>query len=424
MSQIAVIGTGYVGLTTAACMASLGHDVVGIDIVADKVERLSRAETSILEPGLQNLVRDGIRTGRLCFDTDATRVSEVEFVFLCVQTPQSEDGRADLTHIRSAAASVAEHLRPDAIVINKSTVPVGSTKVVELELRRPDVKVVSNPEFLREGHAVQDYFHPDRIVIGCADQAAAVRVATLYIDIAAPLIVMDPASAETLKYAANAFLATKISFINSIAAICESVGADIGDVILGLGYDKRIGQEFLKPGPGWGGSCLPKDTRALESMARDAGHDFRLLHEVIAVNAEQMDRVVRKITDACGGSAHGASIGIWGLTFKAGTDDLRESPSLAVIRRLVDAGAKVRAHDPTVDDGLTIDGVEIVGDALAAADGATAIVLLTEWDEYRWIDPVDVAARMSRPAVVDTRNLLDRAAYVRAGFAYQGIGRS
>jgi UDPglucose 6-dehydrogenase len=287
------------------------------------------------------------------------------------------------------------------------------------------VRVVSNPEFLREGSAVQDFLRPDRIVIGCDDQSAALQVAALYDKISAPLIVTDPASAETIKYAANAFLATKLSFINAVATICEGVGADVNDVVLGMGSDKRIGQDFLRPGPGWGGSCFGKDTRALLRIAHEAGYQFDLLDGVIAVNEQQFDRVADKIRIAAGGDLAGATIAVWGLTFKARTDDLRESPSLAIIERLLAQGATVQAYDSTVDapkPGLP-DGIVIADDAYAACRSADVLAVLTEWDEFRWVDLAQVKAEMRGQAVVDARNVLERNEWHRAGFEYQGIGR-
>lgn len=423
MSRIAVIGTGYVGLTTGACFAHVGHEVICADIDADKVARLQRGEIPILEAGLDNLVREGIDGGRLSFVLGAARAAaDCEFAYLCVPTPQGVDGSADLSYIEAAAREIGPVLPSEAIVVNKSTVPVGSTRVVERALGRSDVAVVSNPEFLREGSAIHDFLHPDRIVIGAEDQAAAVRVSSLYLGITAPIIVTDPASAETIKYAANAFLATKISFINAVAAVCEAVGADIKDVALGMGYDSRIGHEFLRPGPGFGGSCFPKDSRAMMHIAEDAGYDFGLLRGVITVNAEQFERVTEKIVDLAGGSVDGKRIGAWGLTFKARTDDLRDSPSLEVLRRLVDRGALVRGCDPSMPG--PIEGIEVVDDPYAAAEGAEVLAVLTEWDEFRWLDIDKVAGSMAARKVVDARNLLDRAAFVRRGFEYRGIGRS
>jgi UDPglucose 6-dehydrogenase len=423
MSKIAVIGTGYVGLTTGACFAHIGHEVICADIDVEKVERLRRGEIPILEAGLDNLVREGLQDGRLTFVVGAANaVAECEFAYLCVPTPQGADGSADLSYIEDAAREIGPVLPSEAIVVNKSTVPVGSTRVVERALGRSDVAVVSNPEFLREGSAIHDFLHPDRIVIGAEDQSAAVRVQALYLGITAPVIVTDPASAETIKYAANAFLATKISFINAVAAVCEAVGADIKDVALGMGYDTRIGHEFLKPGPGWGGSCFPKDTRAMIRIAEDAGYDFNLLQGVVTVNDEQLHRVAEKIVALAGGSVDGKRIGVWGLTFKARTDDLRESPSLAVITHLVGQGAIVRAFDPSGPGD--IDGIEVVDDPYAAVEGAEVLAVLTEWDEFRWLDIDKVSDAMAAKNVVDARNLLDRAALIRRGFEYSGIGRS
>ena len=422
MSRIAVIGTGYVGLTTGACFAHIGHEVICADIDTDKVARLQRGEIPILEAGLDNLVKEGLEDGRLQFVVGAAAaVENCEFAYLCVPTPQGDDGSADLSYIEAAAREIGPLLPSEAIVINKSTVPVGSTRVVERALGRDDIAVVSNPEFLREGSAIHDFLNPDRIVIGAEDQAAAVKVSSLYIGITAPVIVTDPASAETIKYAANAFLATKISFINAVAAVCEAVGADIKDVALGMGYDSRIGHEFLKPGPGWGGSCFPKDTRAMVHIAETAGYDFHLLRGVVEVNDEQLRRVTAKIVHAAGGSVEGKRIAVWGLTFKARTDDLRESPSLSIISQLLALGAIVRGYDPSGPG--PIEGVEVVDDPFAAVEGAAVLAVLTEWDEFRWLDIDKVASLVAAKEVVDARNLLDRTAFIRRGFNYYGIGR-
>jgi UDPglucose 6-dehydrogenase len=286
------------------------------------------------------------------------------------------------------------------------------------------VFVVSNPEFLREGSAVTDFLHPDRVIIGSDDQSAAIRVAALYLDVPAPLMVTDPASAETIKYASNAFLATKLSFVNAIAAVCEAVGADVNDVVLGMGYDKRIGHEFLKPGPGWGGSCFPKDSRALLYLAKEAGYHFDLLEGVISVNHEQFERVVEKIRRMVG-TLEGSTVAVWGLTFKANTDDLRESPSLEIVGRLLDAGAVVRGYDPTVRGPLDqLPGLQVCDDPYAACDGADVLAVLTEWDEFKWLDLDKVGEQLRHRQVVDGRNLLDRSALARRGFRYEGIGRT
>jgi UDPglucose 6-dehydrogenase len=429
-SRITVIGSGYVGLTTGACFSHLGHHVTCTDIDPARVELLNRGEVPILEAGLDNFIREGLTGGRLHFVVgSAEAAAESEFVYLCVPTPQGSDGSADLTHIEAAASEVGPALESEAIVVNKSTVPVGSTRVVERALGRSDVFVVSNPEFLREGSAVHDFLNPDRIVIGADDQAAAVRVASLYLGIPAPLIVTDPASAELIKYASNAFLAAKVSFVNAVAAVCEAVGADMNDVVLGMGSDKRIGHEFLRPGPGWGGSCFPKDSRALIRIAEDAGYSFDLLEGVVEVNDEQFDRVVRKAIELSGGSVEGVQLAVWGLTFKARTDDLRESPSLSIVRRLLANGAKIRAFDPSIAPPIephkqsVLDGIEIVSDPYAACEGAKVLLLLTEWDEFKWLDFDKVAESLASRNVVDGRNLLDRESLRRRGFVYQGIGR-
>ncbi|MEY2415874.1 MAG: UDPglucose 6-dehydrogenase [Ilumatobacteraceae bacterium] len=426
MTKIAVIGTGYVGLTTGACFAHMGHRVVCADIDPVKIESLRRGVIPIVELGLQALVEEGMAEGRLSFVLGAAAAArDCEIAFLCVPTPQGDDGSADLSYIEAAAREIGPVLPYEAVVVNKSTVPVGSTKAVERVMNRPDIRVVSNPEFLREGSAVQDFLKPDRVVVGCDDQAAALKVSALYDGISAPVIITDPASAETIKYAANAFLATKLSFINAIAAICEGVGADVNDVVVGIGSDKRIGQEFLRPGPGWGGSCFPKDSRALLKIARDAGYHFDLLDGVITINEEQFQRVTDKIRIAAGGDLSNATVAVWGLTFKARTDDLRDSPSLAIIKRLVAAGATVQAYDPTVagpKPGLPTD-ITIAETAYIACKGADVLAVLTEWDEFRWLDVDQVAGAMAGRAIVDARNLLDKNDWRRASFDYQGIGR-
>ena len=426
MSKIAVIGTGYVGLTTGACLAHLGHTVVCADIDESKVSELRAGRIPIVELGLEQLVVEGLANGRLSFVVGgATAVTDCDIAFLCVPTPQGDDGSADLSYVQRAAEQIAPHLPHEAIVVNKSTVPVGSTKVVERALKRPDVRVVSNPEFLREGSAVQDFLKPDRVVVGADDQAAALKVASLYDGLTTRVIITDPASAETIKYAANAFLATKLSFINAIAAICEGVGADIDDVVVGMGSDKRIGESFLRPGPGWGGSCFPKDSRALIKIAEEAGYDFQLLDGVIAVNDQQFDRVANKVRTAVGGELSGKRVAVWGLAFKAGTDDLRDSPAVAIAERLLASGARLTVFDPTVDRPRTgvHAGVTIASDPIDCCRDADVLVVLTEWDQFKWIDPTAVTVVTTSRVVVDARNLLDRTQWQKAGFVHQGIGR-
>jgi UDPglucose 6-dehydrogenase len=425
MALIAVIGTGYVGLSSGACFAHLGHRVFCVDVLQEKIDNLNNGILPIVETGLEELVAEGVASGLLSFSTDvASSVKNADVIFLCVPTPEGADGSADLSYIQMAARTLAPLIRSGAIVVNKSTVPVGSTKVVERELKRSDIAVVSNPEFLREGSAIQDFLHPDRVVVGSDNLEAAIAVGALYEKVGAPVLVTDPASAETIKYAANAFLATKISYINAVAAICEGVGADINDVVLGLGYDKRIGHEFLRPGPGWGGSCFPKDTKAMVKIAEDAGYDFGLLKGVITVNDQQYGRIVEKIRIAAGGSLEGKVIAAWGLTFKALTDDLRDSPAIEIVSRLIAAGAEVAVFDPTVivaPKGL--EKLKVMSSPIAACNGADVIAVLTEWDHFRHVSPNDVAGIVGAKKIVDARNLLDRSEWLRAGFEYQGVGR-
>jgi len=423
MSRIAVIGTGYVGLTTGACFAHIGHDVICADIDAAKIAKLNAGEIPILEPGLDELVAEGVAAGRLSFVLGAVEAAtDCEFAYLCVPTPQSDDGAADLSYIEAAAREIGPVLPSGAVVVNKSTVPVGSTHVVERALKRDDIPVVSNPEFLREGSAVKDFLNPDRVVIGTEDREAAVRVASLFLGLTAPVIVTDPASAETIKYAANSFLATKLSFVNAMAAVCEAVGADIHDVVLGIGTDNRIGPDFLAPGPGWGGSCFPKDTRALVHIAESAGYDFGLLKGVIAANSGQFDLVVKKAESMVGGSLEGTRIGALGLTFKANTDDLRSSPAIEVIERLQAKGAEVLAFDPAIH--RQVNDIKLSDSAYAAATDADLIVVLTEWDEFKWLDFDKIADLMRTPRLFDTRNIIDAAIMDKHGFEFRALGRS
>ena len=422
-ARVAVVGAGYVGLTTAACLAHLGHDVTCADVDAAKVASLSDGLIPIHEEGLAELVREGIGAERLRFVVGAAKaVAGAGFVFLCVPTPQGPDGAADMSYVEAVAVEIGPLLEHDAIVVNKSTVPVGSTRVVERALGRPGVAVVSNPEFLREGSAVSDFLHPDRIVIGADEQSAAISLVELFGSIRSPVVVTDPPTAETIKYASNAFLATKVSFANAIANVCEAVGANVREVVLGMGYDRRIGSEFLRPGPGWGGSCFPKDSAALVRIAEDAGYDFGLLKGVIAVNEEQRSRVVAKAVRMAGGSVKDKVVALWGLTFKARTDDLRDSPALDIAGRLAARGARVRAYDPTVGRPLEDLDLEVCTDPYAACENAHVLVLATERDELRWLDFAKVGELMAARAVVDARNLLEPAMLRRLGFAYEGIG--
>lgn len=425
MAKIAVIGTGYVGLTTGACLAYLGHNVVCADIDESKIERLNRGEIPIVEEGLDRVVNEGLRSGNLSFVTDAAQASEgAEFHYLCVPTPSRPDGSADTSYLEAAIETIGPVLQADCIVVNKSTVPVGSASVVSDALQRPDIAVVSNPEFLREGSAVHDFLNPDRVVVGADDENAAARVAALYSRLNAPVMITDPVSAETIKYASNAFLASKLSFINAIANLCEAVGADVGDVVAGMGYDSRIGRDYLSPGPGWGGSCFPKDTEALTLIAEAAGYDFKFLKEVILANQEQYERTAQKVIDAAGQS--NGHVAVLGMTFKAGTDDLRNSPAIEVIERLVAAGLSVHAYDPTSPEPARLGElgtkVRICPDPYGAAQGASVLVVLTEWDEFKWLDFDKISEIMSGKKIVDGRNHLDPVMIKRRGFDYQGVG--
>ncbi len=432
--RIGVVGTGYVGLTTGACFAHMGHTVVCGDIDQRKVDLLNDGHIPIVEEGLEQVVNDARANGRLSFVLGSqAAATDADIVFLCVPTPQGEDGSADLSYIEQAAAEIAPILKPGAVVVNKSTVPVGSTIAVEKVLQRSDVSVVSNPEFLREGTAVDDFLNPDRVVVGAANRAAAEKVAELYDGIDTPVIITDPASAETIKYAANGFLAMKISFVNAVAAMCEHVGADVAAVVEGIGSDTRIGGRFLNPGPGWGGSCFPKDSRALVKIAEDHGYDFSMMRGVISVNDEQRRRMIDKIAKAVGrhqSDLSGVTVGVWGLTFKAGTDDLRESPSMAIIDQLATVGAKVKAYDPTTSGELSphqtsrLEGIDLVTDLMDVTDGVDVLCVLTEWPEFAALDLDAVAERVGRGVtVVDTRNLLDPDTVKNAGLRYDGVGR-
>jgi len=431
MSAIAVVGGGYVGLTTAACFARLGHDVVCGEVDREKVARLSKGEVPVLEEGLPALVAEGLAARRLTFVVGATTaVRSAEFVFLCVQTPPDDHGAADLSILENAVREIAPVLRPGSVIINKSTVPVGTAALVERLLGEAGVPtgsvgVASNPEFLREGTAVRDFLEPNRVVIGCQDTGVAVRVSELYRSLRAPILVTDAASAELIKYASNAFLATKVSFINEVANLCEAVSADVREVALGIGYDPRIGFEFLHPGPGFGGSCLPKDVAALLHTSGEAGYEFRMLAAVAEVNALQHGRIVDKIRAAVPAGLSGTRVALWGLTFKANTDDLRDSPALGVASTLLAEGAEISAYDPVSGERATdwVPALDVAADPYEACAGADVVVVLTEWDEFRWLDFDRVGELMRARRIVDARNLLDPAAMRKRGFAYEGLGR-
>lgn len=428
--KVSVIGVGYVGLVTGTCLAKMGHRVLCLDVDQDKIKRLNEGCLPIYEPGLEELVKDCRDAQAVEFITDINdAVRRSDIIFICVGTPADEDGAADLRYVKEVAASIGKAIDRYKIIVNKSTVPVGSTvmvkRIIEENLEVPrEFDVVSNPEFLREGSAIEDFFNPDRIVIGTDSQKAIGMMTELYQPIKAPLVITDPGSAELIKYASNAFLATKVSFINAIANICDAVGADIKEVALGMGYDKRIGFDFLKAGPGWGGSCFPKDTRALIKIAEDNGYDFELLKGVVKVNEDQRRRILMKLT-ALSGPLSGKKIAALGLSFKPNTDDIRESPAIDIVRELNAAGAQVRAYDPIAANNAAevLSGVDFADDPYLAAEGADAIIILTEWDEFRWLDWSRIKAGLATPAILDTRNCMDPQTMRQLGFNYQGIGR-
>ncbi len=425
MAQLAIIGTGYVGLASGACLSSLGHHVVCLDIDVAKIELLRNGQIPIVEDGLAELVTTGLSGQTLTFTTDmAEAISSADVVFLCLPTPQDDDGSADLSYVEKAVEDIRVILKKGAIVVNKSTVPVGTADRVKRILNRDDVCVVSNPEFLRQGTAVNDFLHPSRVVIGGDDESAVNTVADLYAGVNAPVLRMRTASAEALKYAANAFLATKLTFINAMADICEAVGADIFDVATGIGMDPRIGSDMLRAGPGWGGSCFPKDTRALVSIAADGGYDFALLRGVIETNDQHYARIADKVIAECNGSVQGVTVAAWGLTFKAHTDDLRDSPAIKILTMLNNLGARIVAYDPTSKAPYSqYPWITVVDSPLTACDGASVLAVLTEWPEFSEIDPSAITTRLLHPRVVDSRNVLNREKFVGAGFSYRGVGR-
>ena len=435
MANIAVIGTNYVGLVTAACFAELGNQVVGIDIDPDKVERLSRGQLPIYEPGLEEIVVQNINAGRLHFTLDYDEgLKSAQFAFVCVGTPSGIEGEADLSPVRSAAHSLGKQTPSgrSLIVVNKSTMPVGTGDWMAPALEKATngsgahFRVVSNPEFLREGSAVDDFRHPDRVVLGGTDADAIDRVASLYRDLQPepPIIKTDIFSAEMIKYASNAFLATKISFINEIATICERLGADVKEVSRGMGLDRRISPEFLEAGVGYGGSCFPKDVKALAHMASMAGAHPQLLRAVMEINRDMRRLVLQKIRGALG-TLEDRTIGVLGLAFKPNTDDMRESPAVEIIHLLQSEGARVKAFDPAANEAARsmLPGVDLARDAYAVAEGADALILLTSWSQFRRLDLERIRQAMRYPLVVDGRNLYDPAEMVAKGFFYLPIGR-
>ncbi|MGQ0661749.1 UDP-glucose dehydrogenase family protein [Sphingosinicella sp.] len=432
--RIAIIGTGYVGLVSGACFSDFGHEVTCVDKDAGKIDALERGVMPIFEPGLDSLVARNVAGRRLAFTTDlAAAVDGAEAIFIAVGTPSRRgDGHADLSYVYDAAREIAAALTGPTVIVTKSTVPVGTGDEVERIVRETvpaaQAWVVSNPEFLREGAAIEDFKHPDRIVIGAEDEQAAAAMREVYRPLylnKAPLLITSRRTAELIKYAANAFLATKITFINEMADLCEAVGGDVQDVAQGIGLDRRIGAKFLHAGPGYGGSCFPKDTLALLKTAEDAAAPLRIVEAVVKVNDARKRAMGRKVIQALGGEARGRTVALLGLTFKPNTDDMRDAPSIAIVQALEDAGVKVRGYDPegTEQARPLMPNVELFDDPYAAADGADAVVLVTEWDVLRALDLERIAAGMREPILVDLRNIYPPGEAEEAGLRWHGVGR-
>jgi UDPglucose 6-dehydrogenase len=420
--EVAIIGAGYVGLVTGAGLANLGHKVRIGEANPSRVELLESGEVPIYEQGLPDLLTRAMERGTISFHTSNTAaIQDSDLVFLCLPTPESPDGRADLTFVHAVIDELAREVDEGTLFVIKSTVPPGTS--ASLRKRLADLgspaRLVSHPEFLREGKAVEDFMEPDRIVVGAYEEADAEKVASLYRSLETEVVMTDPTSAEMIKYANNAYLAARLTFANALANVCEAVGADVTDVIHGIGLDHRIGPHFLQPGPGYGGSCFPKDTAALIAVANDAGYDFQLLKAVIEADHEQRRRVAEKVRQAAGGGLHRRRVAMWGVAFKAGTDDVRESPALRIARLLQDDGAEVVAYDPEASS----DELTMAPDPLSAVVDADVLLVATEWPEFQTVDMVEVAKAMKGHRVVDARNLLDPRAVRSAGLDYWGLGR-
>ncbi|MCI5218571.1 MAG: UDP-glucose/GDP-mannose dehydrogenase family protein [Candidatus Electrothrix sp. LOE2] len=434
--KIAMIGTGYVGLVTGTCFAEFGHHVTCVDKLEEKIKTLKEGNIPIYEPGLDVMVAKNVAEGHLQFTTDlADAVPDAEAVFIAVGTPTSRrgDGYADLTYIYAAAKEVAEFLNGYTVIVDKSTVPVGTARQVARIIRetnpKADFDVASNPEFLREGAAIADFMHPDRVVIGVESERSEQVLREIYQPLYlrdTPIVSTTIETAELTKYAANAFLAVKISFINEIASVCEAVDADVTALAKGIGMDGRIGSKFLHPGPGYGGSCFPKDTLALMRLVQEYGESLRIVEAAVEVNAAQKARMVKKIRDALGGSEAGKTLAVLGLTFKPETDDMRDAPALTILPALLEKGATVRAHDPKgmeeAKKYLPKD-VEYVNGAYEACEGADAVILMTEWNQYRALDFEKLKEEMKTPIFIDLRNVYDPDSLKNAGFSYVGVGR-
>ena len=431
--KICVVGSGYVGLVTGACLADFGMTVTGVDKDAAKIEALERGEIPIYEPGLEEVVEKNVRAGRLKFTTDlAPAIREARAVFIAVGTPPLPDGRADLSFVRQVAESIGDNLNGYKVIVTKSTVPVGTGQMVEKAVREhsggtQEFAVVSNPEFLREGSAIEDFLRPDRVVIGARTQRAIDVMLDIYAPLKAagvPFVVANVESAEMIKYASNGFLATKITFINEVAEICEAVGAEVDVVARGMGLDHRIGPKFLHPGPGYGGSCFPKDTRAVAQIAEEHGLRFEIIEGVLSANERVKRRMIGKIEQAFGSLA-GKTVAVLGLAFKGDTDDMRESPAIPVIEGLIERGAKIRAFDPAAMTAAKplLPPVTFCRDAYEAAQGADGIVIATEWNQFRALDFTELKSRLAAPLMVDLRNLYQPDRVAAEGFAYHSVGR-
>ena len=431
MSKICVIGTGYVGLVTGACFADLGNKVICLDLDTDRITNLKQGIMPIYEPGLEQLVLQNTRAGRLLFTTEYPEaLSGADFAFIAVGTPSGVEGEADLQYVRLASETIADLVDSPLIIVNKSTVPVGTGDwVADIITKRRngkpfDFSVVSNPEFLREGSAINDFMNPDRVVLGSLNKDAASRVAQLYLSLRCPIMITDLRTAEMIKYASNAFLATRISFINEIANICEELGADVREVAMGMGYDKRIGRAFLDAGLGWGGSCFPKDVKALAHMAVLHGTQPQLLQAVMEINRNQRRRAVMHLRRALGG-LNDKVIGVLGLSFKPNTDDIRDAPALEVIHLLENEGARVKAYDPQAMESVLhiMPRLSLCKDPYSVAEGADALILATEWNEFKQIDFNRIYQLMRQPVIVDGRNLWNSEQLREMGFKYYGVGQ-
>ncbi len=434
--NITMIGTGYVGLVTGTCFAEFGHNVTCVDKIEEKISQLKAGEIPIYEPGLDLLVAKNVKEGRLTFTTSLDQaIPEAEAIFIAVGTPTSRrgDGYADLTYIYAAAKEIAPYLQGYTVIVDKSTVPVGTARQVARIIKEENPKacfdVASNPEFLREGAAISDFMHPDRVVIGVECEKSETVLREVYKPLFlrdTPIVSTTIETAELTKYAANAFLAVKISFINEIAAVCEAVGADVSALAKGIGMDGRIGNKFLHPGPGYGGSCFPKDTLALMRIVQEYGESVRIVEAAVEVNAAQKARMVKKIRDMLGGSESGKTIAVLGLTFKPETDDMREAPAATILPALLEKGAHIKAHDPKgMEEAKHYlpEDIEYVQNSYEACEGADAVVLMTEWNQYRALDLQRLKTIMKKPVFIDLRNVYDVATMKEAGFHYIGVGK-